>query len=105
MRVGLRTALTRPRALALQVGAVALFLLVWTALTWGEPEQRILSPLTLPSPGEVLRQIRSLWFDAALTRSTLWSLGRILLGFGLAAAIGIPLGILAGCFRPVESFF
>ena len=104
MKIGLRTALTQPRALALQVGSVALILLLWTALTWGEPERRILSPLTVPSPGEVVRQIHSLWFDAALTRSTLWSLGRIFLGFGLAAAIGVPLGILAGCYRPAESF-
>jgi len=102
---GLRTALTRPRALALQAASIAVFLLIWTLLTWGAPEQRILSPLTLPSPAEMVRQIHSLWFDAALTRSTLWSLGRIFLGFGLAAAVGIPLGILAGCFRPVESFF
>jgi NitT/TauT family transport system permease protein len=48
-------------------------------------------------------QIKSLWFDAALTRSVGWSLERIFMGFGLAALIGIPLGILAGCFRSVES--
>jgi NitT/TauT family transport system permease protein len=99
----LRTALRRPRALALSGAAVLAFFLVWTLLTWGEPEERILSPLTIPSPGEMAGQVRSLWFDAALTRSTAWSLGRILLGFGLAAGIGIPLGILAGCFRTVEA--
>jgi NitT/TauT family transport system permease protein len=91
-------------ALAIQIGSVLAFLLVWTALTWGPVENRILSPLTLPSPAEVAGQFRSLWFEAALTRSTLWSLGRIALGFGLAAAIGIPLGIAAGCFRGVENF-
>jgi NitT/TauT family transport system permease protein len=103
MRVRLRRSLTRRRALLLQVGSVAAFFVIWTALTWGEPEKRMLSPLTVPSPGEVVGQIRSLWFDAALSRSTAWSLWRILLGFGLAAAVGIPLGILAGCFRSLES--
>ena len=103
-KLGLRTALPRVPALAVQVGSIAVFLLLWTALTWGQPEERVLSPLTVPSPGEVVRQVRSLWFDAALTRSTVWSLERIFLGFGLAAAIGIPLGILSGCFRPIESF-
>ena len=103
MNFDLRRALPRGRAVMLQAASVAVLLLVWTLLTWGEAESRILSPLTLPSPGEVLQQVRSLWFDAALTRSTAWSLSRILFGFGLAAAIGIPLGILAGCFRPIEA--
>jgi ABC-type nitrate/sulfonate/bicarbonate transport system permease component len=104
MQVRLRKSLTRWRSLALQVGAVALFLVLWTLLTWGEPETRVLSPLAVPSPRELLGQLHSLWFDAALSRSTAWSLWRILLGFGLAASVGIPLGILAGCFRSVESF-
>lgn len=104
MRVRLRRSLLRSRALLLQVGSVAVFFLVWTACTWGEPEQRLLSPLAVPSPRELLGQIHSLWFDAALSRSTAWSLWRILLGFGLAAVVGIPLGILAGCFRAAESF-
>src|SRR5262245_28686425 len=89
--------------LALQILSVLVILLVWWALTLGPPEERVLSPLTLPSPGEVVGQIKSLWFDAALTRSTGWSLRRILFGFGLAALVGIPVGILAGCFRGVES--
>ena len=103
MKVRLRRSIGAARALALQGGSIATFLLLWGLLTWGAPESRILSPLTVPSPGEVAGQIKSLWFDAALTRSTAWSLWRILLGFGLAASIGIPLGILAGCFRIVES--
>jgi len=90
-------------AIGLQIGSVAAILLLWYAVTAGSPEDRILSPLTLPSPGEVLAQIKSLWFDAALTRSIGWSMTRILFGFGLAAVIGIPLGILAGCLRSVEA--
>ena len=104
MNGGLRKSITRPMALALQVGSVVLVLLVWFLLTWGAPEERILSPLTLPSPGEVAGQIKSLWFDAALSRSIGWSLGRIFFGFGLAIVIGVPLGILAGCFRSLEAF-
>ena len=100
----LRRPVSQLWGLALQLSAVLFIFLVWGALTWGPPEERILSPLTLPSPGEVVGQIKSLWFDAALTRSTVWSLRRILSGFGLAALVGIPIGILAGCFRAVESF-
>lgn len=100
----LRRPLPQLSGLALQLLSVVLLLIVWGALTWGSPEERVLSPLTLPSPGEVVGEVKSLWFDAALTRSTGWSLRRILLGFGLAALIGIPVGILAGCFRGVEAF-
>jgi NitT/TauT family transport system permease protein len=91
-------------AVGLGAACVAAFLLLWTLLTAGAVENRVLSPITLPSPAEVAGQLRSLWFDAALTRSTLWSLGRIVVGFGLAALIGIPLGIAAGCFRSFEAF-
>lgn len=100
----LRRPVSQLGGLGLQLSAVLFILLVWGALTWGPPEERLLSPLTLPSPAEVVGHIKTLWFDAALTRSTGWSLWRILLGFGLAAVIGIPLGILAGCFRSLESF-
>jgi ABC-type nitrate/sulfonate/bicarbonate transport system permease component len=104
METALRKALSRPWAVGLQVGSVAAALGLWYLVTAGSAEERILSPLTLPSPGEVAAQIKSLWFDAALTRSIGWSLRRILFGFGLAALIGIPLGILAGCFRSFEAF-
>lgn len=100
----LRRPLPQLPGLALQLLSVVLLLIVWGALTWGSPEERVLSPLTLPSPGEVVGEVKSLWFDAALTRSTGWSLRRIFLGFGLAALIGIPVGIAAGCFRAVEAF-
>jgi NitT/TauT family transport system permease protein len=103
VKLALRRSLDGRTVLVLQAAAVAALLAVWTVLTWGEPERRLLSPLTLPSPFEVLGQVRSLWFDAALTRSVAWSLERILLGFGLAALVGVPVGIAAGCFRAVEA--
>lgn len=99
----LRRELSRRTALLIQLGSVALTLLIWYLLTLGTAENRILSPLVLPSPMEVLGQIKSLWFDAALTRSIGYSLARILMGFGLAVAVGVPLGIAAGCFRHLEA--
>ena len=78
---------------------------IWWFLTWGEPEQRILSPGVFPSPAETFGDFGTLWFDNALTRNTLASLRRVALGFALAAVVGVPLGILCGCFPWVNSFF
>jgi ABC-type nitrate/sulfonate/bicarbonate transport system permease component len=78
---------------------------VWWFVTRGESEQRILSYTVLPSPGETLAAFSSLWFDRALTRNTFATLWRVVLGFGLAAVVGIPLGILCGCFSRVQAFF
>jgi NitT/TauT family transport system permease protein len=72
----------------------------WWFLTRGIPEERILSYSTLPSPAETFapEELRRLWFDNALTRNLFVSLQRVVLGFSLAALIGIPLGVLCGCF-------
>ena len=55
-------------------------------------EERILGPAVLPSPAETFGDFHSLWFEHALTRNTLMSLQRVVLGFGLAALVGIPAG-------------
>lgn len=90
------------------LGAVCLAacVAIWWALTRGEePEDRILSPTTLPSPAETFASFSSLWFDRELTRNTAATLRRVTLGFGLAALIGVPLGVLCGCFPRVRAFF
>ncbi|MBI3865235.1 MAG: ABC transporter permease subunit [Planctomycetia bacterium] len=78
---------------------------VWWFLTRGSGEERILSYSVLPSPDEVFSSFPSLWFDRALTRNMLVTLKRVTLGFGLAAAVGIPIGVLCGCFSWINSFF
>ncbi len=94
------------QAALLGVACIALCGVIWWVLTAGEvAEDRILPPAVLPSPGETFGDFDSLWFDHALTRNTLVSLRRVVLGFGLAAVVGIPLGVLCGCFRRVGAFF
>ncbi len=80
---------------------------LWWFLTAGQPEERILKYSSLPSPKETFdqEQLRELWFDSALTRNLLASLRRVVLGFSLAAVLGIPLGVLCGCFPWINSFF
>ena len=78
---------------------------LWWFLTAGEPTERILGPYSLPSPAETFSSFHSLWFERALTRNLLVTLRRVVLGFGLASAIGIPLGVLCGCFPRIDAFF
>ena len=91
-----------PTAVKRGVGllGVAIAIGVWWILTLGAtPETRIVSPVVLPSPGEVLRSIPTLFTERALIASTAATLRRVLAGFGLAIVVGVPLGILAGAYR------
>jgi ABC-type nitrate/sulfonate/bicarbonate transport system permease component len=95
-----------PRWQALAVGAlcIACCFGIWRVLTVGEPEERILSPGVVPSISETFGSFHSLWFDRALTRNLWASLRRVALGFGLAAAVGVPIGVLCGCFPWLNAF-
>jgi NitT/TauT family transport system permease protein len=102
----LRRPIRQWAGILLGILCIATVLGIWWFLTRGEPEERILSYSSLPSPAETFDpdQLSRLWFDSALTRNLWASLRRVVLGFALAAAIGIPLGILCGCFPWMNSF-
>jgi NitT/TauT family transport system permease protein len=79
---------------------------IWWFVTRGEFDERIISPSKgLTSPWETFSAFRRLWFDQALTRNLLTTLRRVGSGFGLAALVGVPLGILCGCFSRINGFF
>jgi ABC-type nitrate/sulfonate/bicarbonate transport system permease component len=85
-------------------GAVGVIVLLWWVATTGlGSEDRWISPVILPSPLEVLRSFPVLVKERALLQSIAATLKRVLVGFGLAAAIGVPLGIVAGSWRVIES--
>ena len=91
-----------PPALKKLLGAVGLLLVLglWSILTLGATaETRIVSPVILPSPLEVLRSIPALFGERALLQSAAATLQRVITGFGLAVIVGVPLGIIAGAYR------
>jgi len=88
------------------LGATCLLLVMfaWFIFTIGSAEQRVISPTILPSPLEVANELPSLFTERGLFGAIAASLMRVLLGFALAVGVGVPLGILAGSFRALESF-
>src|SRR3954471_1587965 len=89
---------------ALGTLGVAIVVFIWWILTYGATaESRVISPVLLPSPGEVLRSVPVLFRERDLIASTVATLKRVLSGFGLAIIVGVPLGILAGSFRLFEA--
>src|SRR4029453_7441682 len=95
-----------PRITRQLVGAGAIgvvVLLWWLATMGGGAEDRVVSPIILPSPAEVARSFPSLLNERALVQSIAATLRRVLFGFGLAALVGVPLGIAAGAYRVVEA--
>lgn len=85
---------------------VALLLAVWFFLTNGaRVEDRILSPIILPSPVEVIQAFPPLHFEQGLVRSALTSFIRVTTGFALASIVAVPLGVYMATFPPIAAFF
>jgi ABC-type nitrate/sulfonate/bicarbonate transport system permease component len=105
-RLALRRDLPAWQAVVMGLAGIFACAALWWFVTRGAPEERILSPSTgLSSPAETFASFHSLWFDRAFTRNLVTTLGRLALGFGLATLVGVPLGVLCGCFPRVQAFF
>lgn len=90
-------------AVVLGLIPLVLMLLGWWMLTRGAPEERVLSPVILPSPGEVVESLGDLLTTSDQENRSLLdhiglSLRRVGLGFLLSLAVVLPLGILMGSF-------
>jgi NitT/TauT family transport system permease protein len=83
---------------------IALVLLGWALATAGAAEERLVSPTLLPAPLEVLAGFPALAADGALVDAVLATLRRVLAGFLLSVAVGVPLGMAAGAWRALGAF-
>lgn len=102
----IRESLSARLKITLGVLPIAAVVLIWSLATTGlMPENRIITPVTLPSPVETVFSTKSLWFEAELSRSILATTLRVVVGFMVALAIAFPLGILMGSFSKVRAMF
>lgn len=90
----IRQALSGRASLAVAATVFALALAGW----WAVAHSTIVNPLFLPTPEAVLRRAVRAWMEGTLTRDIGISVYRVSAAFGLAAAMAIPLGILAGSY-------
>lgn len=88
--------------LALGTALVFVVLGVWWFLTRGPVVERIISPVKLPSPGEVFGSFGRLW-DRELVHNTLDTLTRVLKGTLMAAIVGVTIGVMAASHRGVNA--
>ena len=64
----------------------------------------IFPPVLLPTLPTVGRTLVATLLDGTMLQHAFATLNRVLIGFGLAIIVGIPLGILMARFRRVENF-
>jgi len=91
----------RRTGVALGIAFFVLFLLVWSVATLGGFVSRtfLADPFTMLESGWRLLTVHGFYRDIGIT---VW---RVVGGFAIAAAIGVPLGILMGAYKPIEAFF
>jgi len=86
---------------ALGVAFFVLFFAAWAAATFGG----YVSATFLADPATMLREGWSLLAVHGFIKDILVTIWRVLGGFVLAAALGVPLGIAMGAYKPIEAFF
>jgi NitT/TauT family transport system permease protein len=86
---------------ALGLAFFVLFFVAWAIATLGG----YVSPTFLADPATMLREGWNLLAEHGFLKDILITIWRVFGGFLLAAAIGIPLGMAMGAYKPVEAFF
>jgi NitT/TauT family transport system permease protein len=89
----------KPLNTTLVITSIGLPLFLWWAVTtFGH-----IDPKFLPSPARVLEAFGRLWSTRELLKDTVASLWRVGVGFLLAAALSIPVGVLMGSFPSIRA--
>jgi NitT/TauT family transport system permease protein len=87
--------------IALGVAFFVLFFAAWAAATFGG----FVSPTFLADPASMLREGWTLLTQHGFMKDIGLTIWRVVGGFVLAAAFGVPLGMAMGAYKPIEAFF
>ena len=97
---------TSPLSFGTWLGLSAAGFVTFFAIWWAVAASGLVSPQFLPSPLAVAEQFVKLtktpFVGYTLQQHLASSFGRFALGFGLAVAIGMPLGLLMGWYRGLD---
>lgn len=93
------TKLSRPSTVLLKAGSILGFLLIWTLISTIVEVYGLINPIFLPSPWTVFGKILQMALARQLEVHIAATLRRVAIGFIVAAALGITLGVLAGRWR------
>jgi len=86
-------------SLLIKIASVCCFVAAWQlATTTG-----VISPLFLPSPGQIVAQAQDLIASGDLWSSVLISSERVFAGFALAALVAVPLGVVMAVWWPAKA--
>ena len=86
------------------VSRAALTLLAVAAIYEAVARSGLFPAVLLPTLPVVARTLYAMLADGSMPMHALYTLERVLIGCGLAVALGLPLGIMMGRYRPVENF-
>jgi NitT/TauT family transport system permease protein len=87
------------RDLGIRIGSILTLILIWWLLSLFFP------PTLVPKPWDTFSEVATIISTGNFFSEMGSTLRRVLVGFGIAMIVSIPLGILMGTLRSLESFF
>lgn len=105
-KFAVRKEVTAKTGLILTLSFIGILMFGWWFSTKGvRVEDRVVAPLILPSPSEVIHAFPKLHFEQGLMRSVVTSFYRVSTGFILAVILAFALGTYMAAFPPITAFF
>lgn len=89
----------RWRYVCLALSSFLVLVIVWSLVSWSMPSAKVF----LPPPWEVLADGFRMFRDQSFQKDIIASVWRVTIGFVLAVAVAVPLGIAAGVYRPIDA--
>lgn len=87
------------QAIGLRVGSIVTLIVVWWLMSLYFP------PTLVPKPWDTFAEVAGIITTGQFFVEMGNTLRRVLVGFGIAMAVSVPLGILMGTLRSLECFF